>query len=74
MECCKKIKALLGDYLEGELDPELCRELESHLGHCDPCRVVVNTTERTVTFYRNLEPCPLPSEVKNRLLARLRRP
>ena len=46
LECCRRLKALLGDYLDGELDEQLCQEMESHLGDCQPCRAVVDTTVR----------------------------
>ncbi|MCA9790955.1 MAG: zf-HC2 domain-containing protein [Candidatus Eremiobacteraeota bacterium] len=72
MSCCGRIKELLADYLDEDLPDELCAELETHLCHCKPCQVVVNTTRTTVAFYRELEPMPLPEGVERRLLACIR--
>jgi anti-sigma factor RsiW len=41
---CRQVIDKISDYLDGELDPELVRELERHLKHCEDCRVVVDTT------------------------------
>lgn len=34
---CKRIFALLSDYLDGDVQVKDCRELESHLKRCKPC-------------------------------------
>lgn len=73
LECCRRLKALLGDYLDGELDAELCREMEHHLGDCGSCRAVVDTTRRTIELYCDERPLALPADVQQRLLERLRR-
>ncbi len=70
--CCKRLQEILGDYLDGELDPELCSELQKHLGDCEPCRVVVDTTKRTIQFYCAQRPRDIPAGVLARLLERLR--
>jgi len=66
------LKALLGDYLDGELEAELCQEMERHLGDCRPCRAVVDTTRRTIELYCAERPVELPADVQQRLLERLR--
>ncbi|MGE0492233.1 MAG: anti-sigma factor [Vulcanimicrobiota bacterium] len=72
MSCCGRIKELLAEYLDQELPDDLCAELETHLSHCRPCQVVVDTTRTTIAFYRELEPMPLPEGVERRLLSCLR--
>jgi hypothetical protein len=47
-------------------------ELSRHLEHCDDCRVVVNTTRKTIEVYCNTEPLPLPQDVRERLERALR--
>ncbi len=54
-------------YIDGELERELCEELEKHLRGCRRCRVVFDTTKQTIEFYRGSEPFPLPSKVQSRL-------
>jgi RNA polymerase sigma-70 factor (ECF subfamily) len=42
---CKAIFAQLSNYLDDEIDPLVCEELQKHLADCEPCRA----------FLRNLE-------------------
>ena len=69
---CKDLLAQLSNYVDGEIDPKVCVELEKHLADCDPCRVVLDTLKRTVTLYKGNEPFELPLEVHDRLHASLR--
>ena len=64
---CKGVIQELSDYLDGELDAGLARELQRHLEDCPDCRLVVNTTQRTIELYCNSEPLPLPAGVRERL-------
>ncbi|MCL6565977.1 MAG: zf-HC2 domain-containing protein [Acidobacteriia bacterium] len=75
---CRAVIRELSEYLDGELDRTLFEEVERHLAHCQDCRLVVNTTKKTIEFYCNSAPLPLPEDVRNRLHAalatRLKRP
>ncbi len=64
---CKQLIHRLSEYLDGELDASLAEELERHLQHCEDCRVVVDTTRKTIEIYCNTEPTPLPPAVRERL-------
>jgi anti-sigma factor RsiW len=64
---CRQVIDKISDYLDGELDPELVRELERHLEHCEDCRVVVDTTHKTVEIFYHTEPAALPEDVRGRL-------
>jgi anti-sigma factor RsiW len=64
---CRQVIDKISEYIDGELDPELVRELERHLQHCEDCRVVVDTTRQTVEVFCHTEPAPLPSDVHERL-------
>ena len=57
---CRQVVDKISEYIDGELDPELVRELERHLQHCEDCRVVVDTTRKTVEVFCHTEPAPLP--------------
>lgn len=61
----------LSDYIDGELEAELCAEIEQHVSECANCRIVVDTMKRTVTLYHDHGHEPLPDDVKQRLLAAL---
>jgi predicted anti-sigma-YlaC factor YlaD len=74
---CRSIVKELSNYLDEALDTTLKDSIEMHLEHCDDCRVVVDTTKKTIQIYCNSEPAPLPEDTKMRLrealLQRLRR-
>jgi len=57
----------LSNYLDGELGRDVVAEVERHMQHCDDCRLVVDTTRKTISLYCNQEPAPLPSDVHDRL-------
>ena len=49
---CREFFNQLSEYLDGELAESLCAELERHLADCPNCRIVVDTTRKTVNLYR----------------------
>lgn len=61
----------LSSYLDGELDANARAELERHLEDCEDCRLVVDTTQKTIEIFCNSEPVPLPADVRARLHAAL---
>lgn len=69
---CGELLALLNEYVDGGVDPSVCKELESHLAQCNPCQVVVDNVRKTITLYRKDEPCELPAEFRDRLHSALR--
>lgn len=69
---CQSLLASLSEYVDGELNPELCSILEKHLMGCQRCRIVVDTLRKTVELYHETaEDTPLPDEVRSRLFLRL---
>ena len=69
---CEDLLALLNEYVDGTVDPALCRELETHLAGCNPCRVVVDNIRKTITLYKAGEPYELPVAFRERLHRALR--
>ncbi len=69
---CKDFLQELNTYLDEEASPELRQELERHLEECPNCWVVCDTTRKTISIYKGLDPYPIPSRVHNRLVAALR--
>jgi anti-sigma factor RsiW len=70
---CKDVIREISEYLDGDIDPGLVAELERHLEHCDDCRLIVDTTKKTIEVYCNSEPAPLADDVRQRLHAALRK-
>lgn len=69
--CCDYLQQI-SEYIDGELDPELCKQLEEHMESCTNCTVVVNTLKRTIELYQNEENGQnLPAEAKKRLFSAL---
>lgn len=64
---CKDVIRELSEYLDGNLDESLVAEIHRHMEHCDDCRLVVDTTRKTIRIYCNQEPAPLPDDVSARL-------
>ncbi len=48
---CKSLLGLLSDFVDGDLNEELCREIESHVAECQNCRIVVDTLRKTILLY-----------------------
>ncbi len=64
---CKALLGELSDYLDGSLEQALCDELEAHLAGCEDCRVVVDTTRKTVELYGRLGRVEVPPPAMDRL-------
>jgi anti-sigma factor (TIGR02949 family) len=64
---CRKVIQQLSEFLDGELEPGLAEQLSRHLEHCEDCKLVVNTTRKTIEIYCNTEPMDLPPAVRERL-------
>ncbi len=59
-ENCKEIFALLSQYLDLELPPEACQEIDQHLAGCAPCVDFVESLRKTVALCRGYEPGVMP--------------
>ncbi|HVS73991.1 MAG TPA: zf-HC2 domain-containing protein [Candidatus Acidoferrales bacterium] len=70
---CDGVIRELSNFLDGELDPAVQRELERHLGDCGECALIVDQTKKTVQIFCDSEPVELPAEVRSRLREALRR-
>ncbi len=70
---CKNAFEEISRYLDGDLDPALKAALEAHLNKCPKCKVVVDTTRKTIDLYCDGKLFPLPDMVRQRLHTALRR-
>ena len=69
---CESLLGSLSEYIDGGLSPELCREIEKHLEGCENCRIVLNTTKRTIELvHAPVEKPDVPDDVRERLFKRL---
>ena len=71
-EECRQLLDSLSDYVDGDLQQELCDEIELHMKDCDNCRIVVDTLSKTISLYQtSSDPAIVPEEVRQRLYHRL---
>jgi anti-sigma factor (TIGR02949 family) len=70
---CEGLLGSLSDYIDGELGAELCRQIEKHIAECEDCRIVVDTTRKTIDLVHasNALQTGLPDDVRDRLFKRL---
>ena len=68
-QSCRDHLGALSDYLDGDLHPEFCAEIERHLAECGDCRIVVDTLRKTVMLYRAYGHEEVPDDAKARLFA-----
>ena len=59
-ERCKEIFSLLSEYLNLELPPGACQEIETHLAGCPPCVEFAESLRKTVELCRGCQPTELP--------------
>ncbi len=61
---CSRIKELLPDYLDHELQDQICQQLRAHLEECEDCRIFVKTVETTIVLYKHCPEREVPEEVR----------
>lgn len=73
---CQDAIAILGDYLEAALGPEVLERLEEHLRDCEPCVAYLRTYRRTRALVgeggRVEPPEEMTARLRRFLLERLR--
>jgi anti-sigma factor (TIGR02949 family) len=70
---CEQLLGLLSDYLDGQARDDVRRDIEQHMSGCQNCRVVVDTTRKTISLVHtcNDKPLSIPDDVRERLFKRL---
>lgn len=69
---CKRLWESLSDYIDGELNEELCLKIEQHMAGCEHCRVVVDTTNKTILLCHDAaQETEVPDDVRVRLVETL---
>jgi predicted anti-sigma-YlaC factor YlaD len=69
---CQKLLSEISNLIDGAISPELCSELEAHLKECKNCRIVVDTTKKTIELYHLEESrVEMPETAREKLFKRL---
>ena len=69
---CEELLAVLNEYVDGTVDPGICKEFEKHMAGCNPCQIVVDNVRKTIRLYKEGEPFEIPIEFQQRLHAAVR--
>ena len=69
---CEELLRQMNEYVDGPVDPGLCKDFEQHLKGCNPCQVVVDNIRKTITIYREGQAVELPLEFRQKLHTALR--
>jgi len=68
---CRGLIAVIDDYLDGNLAPDVVTELERHLAVCEPCRAYLSTYRKTRELGARVAAVDMPEEMTMRLRALL---
>ena len=68
---CEDLLHYLSDYIDQDLDEELIIEAQEHLATYQNCRVVLDTTQRTIILFRQKNKQTIPAERKRQLFDKL---
>ncbi len=71
MSQCRKMLGNLADYIDGELDQELCSDIEKHIGSCDNCKLMVDSMKMTVQLCKDGKCEDLPKEFQDKFQKKL---
>jgi anti-sigma factor RsiW len=72
MITCRQLVELLIDYVSGELQADHRALVDKHLRACPPCVTYLETYKLTIQLTRQLPFAPVPSGLRERLIACLK--
>lgn len=72
MVSCRSFVSGLNEYLDHALDSAIQARFDHHIAVCPRCRIVCETTRKTVQLYKMWMPCEIPPAVESRLMAAIR--
>ena len=62
MFSCEEFLSEFGDYLDGCASPEVKSCIEEHLRDCKSCRVIVDSTAKTICIVTESDSFTLPAD------------
>lgn len=65
--CCRDIRRMYGEVVEGDLPPSLDGRLQEHIKSCDECKEFTQSYLLTIDLAKSLRDQPLPDGVDERL-------
>ncbi|MFT3924150.1 MAG: sigma-70 family RNA polymerase sigma factor [Myxococcales bacterium] len=61
---CPDVLDLFSRHLEGDVPPDLCRQLEAHVGACASCRAKCDSLKKTLALCRSVPEAEVPAEIQ----------
>ena len=68
---CEDLLQYLSDYIDQDLDEALTAEAQEHLSTCQNCHIVLDTTQRTISLFREHSKQTIPADRKRPLFDKL---
>lgn len=69
---CPDVVSLFSKQLEGEIGPEICREMERHLDSCEACRQSCDSLKHTLRLCRTAPNAEVPPNIQEAVRRALR--
>ncbi len=69
---CRQVLDELANYLDDETAASIRQQLEEHLEHCRPCRVLVDSTRKTIQIVTECGSFEMPVDLSSKIMARVR--
>ncbi len=70
---CKHIWRELSNYLDGEIAPDIRRDIEAHVAQCRHCSALLDSTHNVIVLIADERRLELPAGFSVRLRERLER-
>lgn len=71
-EDCKKNFEMISEYLDGELGPDVCQQIEQHLMECPECQDCFDALKKSIALCRNSTREEIPQDMRERLRSKLK--
>jgi predicted anti-sigma-YlaC factor YlaD len=68
---CDQVLAELGNYLDDQVALEIRQELESHLAECRSCKVIYDSTRKTLRIVTESRSFELPESTSTRMITKI---
>lgn len=67
MITCQKFSLIISEYIDGELDREICQEIVEHITYCPTCKQMHYAYSRLITFCHHCCEIEVPANAHNEL-------
>ena len=64
---CEEYLRRVSEYLDGELDPEVCDKIERHLRQCPECMNCLKTLKKSIELCKEAAQEKMPFDARARL-------